>query len=82
MLRTCFLELMDKEAMRDLEIPKWINANNAYKQHLKKTQPNGNHVHEVTKKNKEERSNDLAVGLARLAYRCHVRPAFLVFANV
>lgn len=72
MLRTCFLELMDKEAMRELEIPKWINANNKYQQQKKNSPVNGHVDGREVKKTREERSDDLALGLARLAYRCHV----------
>jgi hypothetical protein len=64
---------MDKEAMKTLEIPKWINANNAYQ---KKGLGNGNHVNGDVKKTKDERSIDLSIGLARLAYRCHVSTVF------
>jgi hypothetical protein len=74
MLRTCFVELMDKEAMRSLEIPKWINADNAYKLKQKKGLINGNHVNGDVKKTKAERSTELGIGLARLAHRCHVSP--------
>jgi hypothetical protein len=74
MLRTCFVELMDKEAMRSLEIPKWINANNAYTLRQQKKGLNGNHVNGDTKKTKAERSTELGIGLARLAHRCHVSP--------
>jgi hypothetical protein len=65
---------MDKEAMRSLEIPKWINANNAYRLKQKKDLINGDHVNGDVKKTKAERSTDLGIGLARLAYRCHVSP--------
>lgn len=62
--------------MKELEIPKWINANNAYKLQQKKGQINGNHVNgDVTKSKRErleERSTNLSIGLARLAYKCHV----------
>jgi hypothetical protein len=58
--------------MRSLEVPKWINANNAYKLQMKKGLVNGNHVNGDTKKTKAERSTDLGIGLARLALRCHV----------
>jgi len=74
MLRSCFIELMDKEAMRSLEIPKWRNANNAYKLQHKNGLINGNHVNGDTKKTKTERSTDLGIGLARLAHRCYVSP--------
>jgi len=66
---------MDKEAMRSLEIPKWINANNAYKLRQKDGLINGNHVNGDTKKTKTERSTDLGIGLARLGHRCYVSPA-------
>jgi hypothetical protein len=75
MLRSCFLELMDKEAMKSVEIHKWIVANNALEIQQKREQDsgvNGNHVNGDTKTSKAERSTNLAVGLARLAYRCHV----------
>ena len=75
MLQTCFVELMDKEAMRSLEIPKWINANNAYKLQQKKGLINGNHINGDVKKTKAERSTELGIGLARLAHRCNVSPA-------
>jgi hypothetical protein len=61
--------------MRSLEIPKWINANNAYKLQQKKDLINGNHVNGDVRKTKAERSTDLGIGLARLAHRCNVCPA-------
>jgi hypothetical protein len=64
--------------MRSLEIPKWINANNAFKLQQKKGLVNGNHVNGDTKKTKAERSTDLGIGLARLALRCHVGPNLLM----
>jgi hypothetical protein len=65
---------MDKEAMKTLDVPNWMFANKAYKVQQEKG-VNGDHINGNgdVKKNKEERSDDLAVGLARLAYRCHVR---------
>jgi hypothetical protein len=57
--------------MRSLEIPKWINANNAYKLQQNKG-INGNHVNGNTKKTKAERSTEMGIGLARLAHKCHV----------
>ena len=67
--------------MRSLEIPKWINANNAYMIQQNKGLVNGNHVNGDTKKTKAERSTELGIGLARLALRCHVSPA-LAFCNL
>jgi hypothetical protein len=60
--------------MRSLEVPKWINANNAYKLQQKKELVNGNHVNGDVKKTKAERSTELGIGLARLSHRCHVSP--------
>lgn len=73
MLRTCFLELMAKGAMKKLEVQAWIGAKKAYEKDLssRSSRVNG-HTSNGTKLSKEERSSILGLGLARLAYRCHV----------
>ena len=81
MLRSCFLELMDKEAMKYLEVNKWIVANNDYETQQKRGQDgdvNGNHVNGHVKPTKAERTTNLSVGLARLAYKCHVSLALIL----
>lgn len=81
MLRSCFLELMDKEAMKNLEVNKWIVANNDYETQQKRGQDgdvNGHHVNGHVKPTKAERTTKLSVGLARLAYKCHVGLALLL----
>lgn len=81
MLRSCFLELMDKEAMKNLEVNKWIVANNDYETQQKRGQDgdaNGNHMNGQVKPTKAERTMRLSVGLARLAYKCHVSLALLL----
>jgi len=62
--------------MKKLEVNKWIVANNDYETQQKRGQDgdvNGNHANGHVKPTKAERTTNLSVGLARLAYRCHVR---------
>jgi hypothetical protein len=63
---------MEKEAMKPLEVPKWLVANRGYTRE-KEGGVNGqlNGQGDV-RPSKEERSATLGIGLARLAHRCHV----------
>lgn len=81
MLRTCFLELMHKGAMKTLKVHQWPLAKREYE---KLSRPNGiarpnGHSTSTAEANgagkkptREERAIRLTGELAKLAYRCHV----------